>query len=400
MKTASNFILFLVLASLALPGCATNRSMAGMEGNSSYAGTPVSIDIFYQSLSPYGRWISYPQYGQVWIPGVGNGFEPYSTNGHWVYTNYGWTWASDYSWGWAPFHYGRWLFDDYYGWIWVPGTQWAPAWVAWRNSADYYGWAPLAPGVNISINIGIPASRWIFVPRHYFGDPYAHRYYLPRRQNVYIINNTTIINNTHVYQNNRYFSGPARLDVERSTRRTVRPVRVSNSSEPGATRVNNRELNIYRPALRASDTRTAPAQNNDARPQRTAPASGNRETPATPENREGRPERVFRGQENNRTTPPSEVGRPERSRTATPPARQESQPQPADNRRPANEQRNTSPRVFRQEPASRQPAQAPRTERSNTRRAAPERVQRETSPSRTPARETRTENNQSRPGRR
>ena len=27
---------------------------------------------------------------------------------------------------------GRWFFDDSYGWVWVPGSEWAPAWVAWR----------------------------------------------------------------------------------------------------------------------------------------------------------------------------------------------------------------------------------------------------------------------------
>ncbi|MFX8813069.1 DUF6600 domain-containing protein, partial [Acinetobacter baumannii] len=80
------------------------------------------------------------------------GFTPYRTGGHWVYSNAGWAWASDYNWGWAPFHYGRWAFDPMYGWFWVPGYEWAPAWVSWRSGGGYYGWAPLSPGINISVN--------------------------------------------------------------------------------------------------------------------------------------------------------------------------------------------------------------------------------------------------------
>jgi hypothetical protein len=81
-----------------------------------YQNTPVSYDMFYNQLSPYGNWISYPGYGRVWIVNE-PGFRPYYSNGRWVYTNHGWTWASNYNWGWAPFHYGRWGHDPRYGWF-------------------------------------------------------------------------------------------------------------------------------------------------------------------------------------------------------------------------------------------------------------------------------------------
>src|SRR6478672_7338901 len=110
--------------------------------------TSVSFSVFYNSLKPYGHWVNNPTYGQVWITNE-SGFIPYSTGGHWVYTDYGWTWASDYDWGWAPFHYGRWAYDPAYGWVWAPGYEWGPAWVSWRTSDEYYGWAPLTPDVNI-----------------------------------------------------------------------------------------------------------------------------------------------------------------------------------------------------------------------------------------------------------
>src|SRR5437762_11828920 len=57
----------------------------------------VSFQFFYDNLSPYGTWISYPQYGYVWHPNVGRGFRPYGTRGHWVWSDeYEWIWVSDY----------------------------------------------------------------------------------------------------------------------------------------------------------------------------------------------------------------------------------------------------------------------------------------------------------------
>jgi len=212
----------------------------------------VNINVFVDALNPYGRWINSPSYGQVWICNMPD-FTPYYSGGHWVYTNYGWTWASDYSWGWAPFHYGRWAYDPFYGWMWVPGYQWGPAWVGWRTGGDYYGWAPLAPGINISVGFGfgnaMPADRWCFVPRRYIGYSNFGHYMVNRSRNVTIIRNTTIINNTNIYHNTRYVTGPNRREVERYTGRRINEVRVNNSSRPGASRVTNNTINIYRPQI-------------------------------------------------------------------------------------------------------------------------------------------------------
>src|SRR3982751_6288897 len=135
----------------------------------------VNFSLFQSSLSPYGRWQNHPRYGQIWISNERN-FQPYQTGGHWAYTDYGWTWVSDYDWGWAPFHYGRWAYERSYGWYWVPGYEWAPAWVAWRGGGDYYGWAPLSPGLNINVGVSfgnnIPYDRWVFAPHRYITSPY------------------------------------------------------------------------------------------------------------------------------------------------------------------------------------------------------------------------------------
>ncbi|KAF5281398.1 hypothetical protein FQR65_LT14736 [Abscondita terminalis] len=73
----------------------------------------VSLDLFYDELSPYGNWDDDPTYGEVWYPDAGRDFRPYSSNGYWAMTEYGNTWVSDYPWGWAPFHYGRWVYSNY-----------------------------------------------------------------------------------------------------------------------------------------------------------------------------------------------------------------------------------------------------------------------------------------------
>ena len=221
----------------------------------------VSFQLFYDELSPYGEWIDDPDYGYVWLPDVDQNFHPYSTDGRWVNTEYGNTWLSDYEWGWAPFHYGRWHYSNRYGWGWVPGYEWGPAWVSWRQGGGQYGWAPLGPGVNVSINVNIPLRHWVFVPQRYFFSPSIYRYYTPYRRYNSFYGHTTIINNTYIYNNRRYYSGPARRDLARVTRSNVRVYNVSDSRRPGRASVNSRSVSIYRPNIdRNSRSAAKPAR--------------------------------------------------------------------------------------------------------------------------------------------
>ena len=227
-------------------------------------GVSVSFQFFYDNLSPYGTWISNPQYGYVWHPNVSRRFHPYRTSGHWVWSNeYEWIWVSDYEWGWAPFHYGRWHYDSYYGWLWIPDYEWAPAWVVWRGGGDYYGWAPLGPGVNISIafgNYSPPYDYWCFVPRRYIASPTIYNYYVSPQQNTTIINNTTVINNYSTSggaTRNVFVSGPQRTEVERYTQQSLTPVKLSESSTPGRTRASGNEVAIYKPKVSTSDKSSA-----------------------------------------------------------------------------------------------------------------------------------------------
>src|SRR2546426_12751021 len=48
---------------------------------------------FEQQLSPYGRWVDTPEYGGVWVPGVGPDWQPYA-DGQWVRTRWGGSFAA------------------------------------------------------------------------------------------------------------------------------------------------------------------------------------------------------------------------------------------------------------------------------------------------------------------
>jgi hypothetical protein len=229
-----------------------------------------SYQSFYDALSPYGEWINNPDYGYVWMPNVGPDFHPYATNGNWVYTDEGWAWESNYAWGWAPFHYGRWFFEDGYGWMWIPGNEWAPAWVSWRESPDYYGWAPLGPSISVNVAIGggynPPPHYWCFVPHQYVTSPHLNNYYVGERENVTIINrttvirnttiinnNTTVINNNHRggYNRNNYAGGPDPNEVSRFTGSPLRPVTVRETNTPGGNRAEG-SFAVFRPRINTS----------------------------------------------------------------------------------------------------------------------------------------------------
>lgn len=218
----------------------------------------VSFQLFYDELSPYGMWVDYPNYGYVWIPDVGREFSPYGTDGHWVFTVDGWMWVSDYPWGWAPFHYGRWAYDDSYGWLWVPNNEWGPAWVTWRRSEGYYGWAPMGPGISVEVSFGggyrVANERWIFVRDRDISRPDIYRHYVDRSINVTIINNSTVINNTYTdkSRHTKYVAGPAIDDVHRVTGKAIRPVTIREKDKPGQT-LRNDQLQIYRPRVQMSN---------------------------------------------------------------------------------------------------------------------------------------------------
>ncbi|HYR58225.1 MAG TPA: DUF6600 domain-containing protein, partial [Chthoniobacteraceae bacterium] len=165
-------------------------------------GAEHNLDYFYSKLDPMGDWVEVPQYGYCWQPREAHAtdWRPY-TDGTWVFTDYGWTWKANEPFGWATYHYGRWARIRGLGWVWVPGSEWAPAWVSWRRGDQYVGWAPLPPeahsgagftaAVDSYYDIG-PAS-YNFVPAARIGEPSYRGIVVEPERNVTIINQTVNI---------------------------------------------------------------------------------------------------------------------------------------------------------------------------------------------------------------
>jgi len=206
--------------------------------------------VFYSSLSPYGTWIQLDNGMTVWRPShLSYGWLPYR-DGRWVWTDDGWYWDSYEPFGYIVYHYGRWYNDNYYGWIWVPDDQWAPAWVQWRYDNDYIGWAPLPPYAAFSMSLGIdftynyvtPYSCWNFVGYRYFCDPNPYHYYVTDRIKYRIYSDSRFRTN-YGYSDGRVINRGVDVDYirQRSGGRIVesRIERVGNSRDLGGDRGRN-----------------------------------------------------------------------------------------------------------------------------------------------------------------
>ena len=222
----------------------------------------VSIEVFYQELSPYGTWIQNNEYGYVWAPHHRNNFYPYGSDGYWLFTEYGWTWVSNYSWGWAPFHYGRWFYDPFYGWVWVPGYNWGAAWVTWRYSPGYYGWAPLGPdiGFDFAFSNGyyLPSEHWHFIHQHDLGRRDIGKRILGMGGYIKYLNDSKVIDNVKhdEHQQVSYHAGPARIEVERVTGKKITALVIENATTP-VQLVRKSSLKIYRPELQSEKLQPA-----------------------------------------------------------------------------------------------------------------------------------------------
>ncbi len=322
----------------------------------------VSYTYFYNSLAPYGTWINVSGYGLCWRPTVvaaDPGWQPYVNRGRWVYTDCGWYWVSDYSWGWAPFHYGRWFRHNRMGWCWAPDTVWGPAWVSWRYTSDYCGWAPLPPSacyrpgvgftyygrsVGFSFGFGLSYSSYCFVPVRNVCDRYVHHHRIPHHRARDVYHHTRPVQRYDRDERNRIVNRGIPVEqVSATSRQPIRPVPTRDIDRPSAPRFegtspSDRRLAVYRPRLpepdrpgrlvgegvRPAPIRTVP-RNSLARP---AEPAGPAATPAEPNaavertrNRGPRPERPERPNENQPATATQPANPDNPSRVAPRPAR-------------------------------------------------------------------------------
>ena len=234
---------------------------------------------FYEPLSQYGSWFETSDYGYVYQPAVVNqaSWRPY-TRGRWAFTDQGWTWVSDEPFGWATYHYGRWALLDRTGWVWIPGSEWAPAWVSWRENPEYVGWAPLPPetiayddhsyGSSVDVTFGIGQSWFSFVSYKNFGND-IRSHYLPVARNHAIYDSCR--NVTHYSSRDRrvFVGGPGYQQVSHRIGRRfpVHRLRLDPTANFG------RGVRDFHPRFEGRDLRVAAPRmdarwNHDLRPQR------------------------------------------------------------------------------------------------------------------------------------
>ena len=259
------------------------RSPGEARAQTFYGSAPVNVAVatpplsaeasfFYDQLAPYGQWLWVDPYGWVWSPNnLAIGWRPY-TEGHWVYSDAGWTWASDQPWGWAAFHYGRWFFEANRGWCWVPGTEWAPAWVAWHWGDDYCGWAALPPGLDWQSRSSwdgvIPGFGWCFVPRRNFYDRHLVGEIVLSARNVTLLGVTREVTRFERRGNVIVNVSLTPELVEQAVGRKVRRLEIADLNSPGTTGTHvkgSTAIAFYRPQVR--ETRVlAPLPSRQARP--------------------------------------------------------------------------------------------------------------------------------------
>src|SRR2546422_6797402 len=192
------------------------------------AGSEVSSEaVFYERLSPYGYWTFVAPYGRVWVPAVGYGWRPYYY-GQWVLTDWGWTFVSDDPWGWAAYHYGRWNWTVGVGWYWIPGYEWAPAWVYWRYGGGYVTWCPIGPA---GVAFGYRHPAWIAVPENHFTRPIA-AVALPSQRTSGVVTQARPLSGSHATVARSGSFGPPVTGVARATGQQIRPMAVAQAVRP------------------------------------------------------------------------------------------------------------------------------------------------------------------------
>jgi probable HAF family extracellular repeat protein len=240
-------------------------------------------DLFYTRLSSdEGNWVEAGDYGYCYRPRVSGDWRPYR-DGHWVWTDRGWYWDSNERFAWATYHYGRWVQIGGTGWCWVPGHQWAPAWVSWRESDQHVGWAPLPPEADVSVNVGISSwsdsyydigpAAYSFISYSHWHEPSYAQYIEPPQRNVQIItetkNVTNIVNNNNVINN----FGPPVQTVAAKTNQNIQQVKLAlnPATDPNAhygQTLQGNQLNVVAPppVLKPAAVQTPAVQNRIANP--------------------------------------------------------------------------------------------------------------------------------------
>lgn len=277
MKTPRILLCALLFSGvLAGAGSAATSASVGLHIGPSGRAT-VDLGFFYDDLASYGNWVERPQYGWVWRPrAVATTWRPYQ-NGHWAWTDEGWIWITDEPYGWATYHYGRWYDDPEYGWEWVPGDEYAPAWVSWQEGSDYIGWAPLPPSVEFhagALTVSLAPEAYVFVPTRRFLDPQPFRYAVPRQDCARVYRQTRSFTEYQVVNQRVVNRGVPVEQIQRVVGRPVPRYHIAevdaNQRHHGARIAQNR-VTVFRPQVQKAQVAPPPQRPAARRAVLTAP---------------------------------------------------------------------------------------------------------------------------------
>ncbi|MGO8701945.1 MAG: DUF6600 domain-containing protein [Limisphaerales bacterium] len=259
-----------------------SRTPPGPDSASPATAAPDS-NFFYNDLAPYGAWVEVPDYGLSWQPAVETidaDWCPYLDRGQWIDSDSGWYWLSDYTWGWAVFHYGRWIREPRFGWVWVPGKVWAPGWVAWRSTGDYYGWGPLPPGASVlGAASAVTASSFVFVPANHFLSRQLRGKVVPPARAASLFAKSQLLKNYSLVSDKIVHGGVSREEVAAATGKALKPVKLRSVSSPEAVSevVDRSSLPVCRPnpstAAAAAWSQSGALQGKSAAPKAATPAA-------------------------------------------------------------------------------------------------------------------------------
>jgi len=236
-------------------------------------GSDINLVYFQTQLGPYGQWVDAPPYGPAWRPNDAiqiAGWRPYFNQGYWEYTDAGWYWHSDVPYGDIVFHYGRWMRDFRYGWVWIPGYDWSPAWVSWRHSEGFAGWAPLPPaarfevgvglmfrgGLAVDMDFGLAPDDYVFVGYDHFMDHGYLPFLVPRERAAVLFRGSLVMNDYRILDGRLVVEG---LGRDRVATFSHRPVVVDRIVIRDARIDRGRELERTRTVERVKEIQARPA---------------------------------------------------------------------------------------------------------------------------------------------
>ena len=184
-----------------------------------------------------------------------------------------------------------WLNNPRYGWVWRPGNIWAPAWVAWRNTSEHAGWAPLPPGAPLNLGgrspaaFGLTASSFVFVRFEYFLKPHVESFAESPNDAAVLFRSSTAANNYTVSGGKIFNLGVTTSQISSAIHRPVRQFALQDVSTAGSANqsLGRGVLAVYRPvvaektAANNGDSRLAQLETSEGTvPAREIPAPTNR----------------------------------------------------------------------------------------------------------------------------